>query len=728
MARKSPTLLLALFLSWSLFSSAWGLGFGCFSFAVLCFLAPVGIARSGKWFGAEGCDDLATRVWLFTLGAVFATPLLPSLVGVDGFYLPSALLHSSLIYFAFNGEMRFAKGNTSKRVQAARVLLFGWGAWTLGSMLRGYFAYLPVGAPEWTPGLLTANSLGFGDMTSASHPFVAGILRFEMILFAWMGLELTLLDRSGAKGAVGSMGSRIARTMAWAIAIGFLIGAFEFAFSSSWRGDASIFARLEAGFGRNYRPLLDHNALGTAVILVLPMVICLAAVRVAKRLGLSLKTSAASALAPSSSTGLFSIVAPLAAIAGAGMLLTSRSKSALAGFALAILVLGSLLALRAGGKIRRLYLACLAFGVLAVVGFNLAPDSYVDGISSSRYGHDLVRVLRFDAAAEYIQDNRSIVWGNAAAVGSEHPFVGVGIGRLPLLMAEHHDAAAEGWFNPLHENAHSQYLQILAEQGRFGLAFFLAIIGLGLAGAWRGKGASIKGESSIWRSAGVAGLAAVALNLTAGHALLMPSVAVLFAGILGWLLAGPRQVEVQGLSTYEHSWPALSSTLCFGLAVIPLWLPGGRRPLPLVDMTAGCYPWEFQKDQSPDRARAISADARWFQIWGQGDVMKIPVRDVRDSYFEGTQRLTLRVSVFGSEKSAVVSEHSLPHRNFVEMSLRPEQQVNPVTYLRVEAPTGVQEGDIVELHLTASDSFNGSRLFSLDYRQVAARIWPPFFQ
>jgi hypothetical protein len=62
------------------------------------------------------------------------------------------------------------------------------------------------------------------------------------------------------------------------------------------------------------------------------------------------------------------------------------------------------------------------------------------------------------------------------------------------------------------------------------------------------------------------------------------------------------------------------------------------------------------------------------------------------------------------------------------MSLRPEQQVNPVTYLRVEAPTGVQEGDIVELHLTASDSFNGSRLFSLDYRQVAARIWPPFFQ
>ncbi len=730
--RKFPALALALLLTWTLFSSAWTLGLGCFAFAILAFLAPLLLARTGALFGVVGCEGLSTRVWLFCLGAVFATPLLPSLVGVDGFFFASALLHSALIFFALNGEMHFTAVPPSHRIDAARTLLWTWGAWTIGSMLRGYFSYLPLGTPDWTPGFLSANSLGFGDMTAANHPLVVGLLRFEMIAFAWMGLELTLRERL-TKSETGdpkrSMGYRIARALAWATLAGFMIGGVEFVFSSLWRGDSSVFARLEAGFGRNYRPLLDHNALGTATVLILPLLICFGAERVLVRIRAG---STSQALKPECSwtgSAIDLYLGPLAALVGLGFLVTSRSKSALVGFGLALVVLGTTAALRAGGKVRRLVVAALGVGLLFVLGFNLAPDATLEGLSRSRYGNDLVRVLRLDAATEYIADNRSVVWENTAKVGAEHPLVGVGLGRLPLLMAEHHDPAAEGWFNPLHENAHSQYLQVLAEEGWVGLGLFVAVLALALMGARLSRGAQAtpkRTENPIWRIGGVAGLAAVALNLAAGHALLMPSVAVLFAGLLGWLLAGPA--ELTKARARGKGLLLVATCAGFTISLTPLWLPGGHRPLPLADMTLGCYPWEWQPDQSPNRARVVSGDARWFQVWGKGSTMKIPVRDVRDSFFENSQELSLSVKVPGVAQTTPPIRLVLPHSSGLDTAVGPEKEVNPVAYFKVDAPAGIREGDLVELHLQASSTFNGSRLFSLDYRQVAARMWPPFFQ
>ncbi|MFT6042153.1 MAG: hypothetical protein ACI9C2_002331 [Gammaproteobacteria bacterium] len=739
----------AYLLAISLFGSARELGTGCVVLAGIAGAAPAFAYLTG---GSREHKSLG--VWLIALGAIFATPLVPTILGVDGFYLSVALLHGVLIQLAFRGELRVTPGAANLRIRVSRALLFATGAWVLGSALRGYFAYLPLSPPAWMPGFGDVNALAMGDMTAANHPLMAGFLRFLMVVFAWAGFELTLRARL-ARGAVTtsedgawipSVGSRLGRSLTWAIVVGFGLSCIEFVVASVWRGDSSVWARLAAGLGRNYRPMLDHNALGTVLVLILPMVLLAALLGVRRTLGRGpegLGTESASGL-----QRLWSLVPAVAGVLGVGLLMTSRSKSALAGFGLAIFVFGGAQALQWGGKTKRTFLGLVAAGALLLIGLNFAPDSAIEKLSRSRYGHDLIRIAHLDAASDYIEANRRTVWDYASAVGKQHPLVGVGIGRLPLLMASVHDPELAAPFNPLHENAHSQFVQIETEEGMLGLALFLVLIGMALGGARiRGQGLGQPAEAP-WRLAGVAGLAGASLSLAAGHALLLPSAGALFAGMVGWLLAGPSGTPVPSPAAAPSKGAALqpyfAAGLAFAIAFLPLYAPGGRKPQALSATTAGCYPWEFNRGSAPDRARALSDDARWFEVWGAGDVMKIPVRDVRDPRFEGRHQLTLRVTpafpssmevatstdgnLDAGDGQSVTIEYSLPHNDLADLAADPTAQPNPTGYLKVQAPPGVQPGDLVEMHLTSDKNFNGSRLFSIDHRQIALRMWPPFYQ
>ena len=739
----------AYLLAISLFGSARELGTGCIVLAGVACAAPA----LGLWSGG-GRERKSMGMWLVALGAVFATPLLPPILGVDGFYISVALLHGALIQLALRGELYVTQGSANLRIRVSRALLFATGAWILGSALRGYYAYLPIDAPAWTPGFGDVNALAMGDMTAANHPLVTGFLRFLMVVFAWAGFELTLrsrIARSRSEGHVDgsripSAGLRLGNTLTWAVLGGFALSCVEFVVASVWRGDSSVWARLSVGLGRNYRPMLDHNALGTVLVLILPLVLLAAWVGLRRLLGRG--GSDGSSEPATGFYRLWSLAPPVAAVLGLGLLMTSRSKSALAGFGLAIFVFGGAQALHWGGRTKRLFLGLIAAGAVLWLGLNLAPDGAVQKLSSSRYGHDLVRIARLDAASDYIEANRRTVWDYAGEVGKQHPLVGVGIGRLPLLMASVHDPELDAPFNPLHENAHSQFLQVKTEEGMLGLALFLGLIGMALAGARTRDTGWTRGAAAPWRLAGVSGLAGASLSLAAGHALLLPSAGVIFSGMVGWLLAGPGSPKDSAPPGTQPNGAALqpyfAALLAFAVAFLPLYAPGGRKPQPLRATTAGCYPWEFNRGAVPDRARALSADARWFEVWGDGDVMKIPVRDVRDPRFEGRHQLTLRVTpaLPGSrtgansthedpgalESLATTTEYLLPHNNLADLAADPTAQPNPTGYLRVPAPPGVEPGDLVELHLTSDKSFNGSRLFSIDHRQIALRIWPPFYQ
>jgi O-antigen ligase len=655
-----------------------------------------GIAAT-RGYGARDRDEFA---WLVALASAFVTPLLPLLFRIEGYEAALVPGLGALAWLAWHGRLT-ALTAAPRWGRLGRLFFVVSAAWAIGSAVRGYFAYAPVGAP-WEAelfGALLLDPLGYRSLIDPVRPFAQLFLRLEMLAFAWGGFELAL----GALGRGDGVRfeARLLRSLVWAVGLGLLVAVSEFIAESVWRGDPSVLAAAAAGIARNHRPLGDHNALGSAIVLIAPLLFMGA---LARREEGHLRSRLAAALA---------------ALVCVGLLVTSRSKSALAGFGVALPLAAGLWAISHRGRARRLALALGAAAVLFVVGFNLAPDALIERIAETRYGSDLVRVARLDAAMDYLEDNRAAVWRSARAVGAEHPLVGVGLGRLPLLLGEHHDPHAGGWFNPRNENAHSQYLQWYAEEGWVGVLLGVMM----LAGAILG-GLRRQSRLSLAGSAAICGLA---LNLVVGHALLVSSVALLFAGIVGWLFAGGAMTRVpdeaaESAGRRPYLAPAAAG-LAFALALLPLALPGGRRPLPLAEATLGCYPWDWSPGDGPKRARAMAPEARWFQVWKQGDVMKIPVADVRDPLFQPSFRLNLSVN-----GKMVLEDWPLPHRTRAELAAKPSLAPNPQAYFRIERPAGVVDGDLVELHLESNSYIVGTDMFQPDGRRVALRMWPAFFK
>jgi len=677
----------------------WGRGFEGAWLVLLLAAAP----SLSAWVSARLGADARERdeiVWFTALVGAFAAPLLPNIFRIDGFDTPLVLCSGALAWLAWRGRLT-ALTAAPRWGRIVRVFLLVYAAWSIGSGVRGFFAYRPDGGP-WTGEILRAalfDPFGFRSLIDPARPFTQLFLRLEMLAFLWAGFELALGALGRGDGA--RFEGRLLKSLAVAVGLGLVVTIAEFASASVWRGDPSILGTIAAGIGRNPRPLLDHNGLGSALVLIAPLLL----------LG-------ATAWRTPSAT-VWRVVVALAGIAGLALLVTSRSKSAIAGFGLALPLAFVFMAFSVGGRARKLALVVVGAGVLGILGLNLAPDSMMESLAKTRYGNDLVRVVRFEAAKDYLTDNRAAVWAGARAVGDEHPLVGVGLGRLPLLLGEHHNPDAPGWFNPRNENAHCQYLQWLGEEGWLGLGLgLLLFVGAILGGLRRRSPMSLAG------SAAVCGLG---VNLIVGHALLLSSVALLFAAVVGWLLAGgsmTRNPDEAAESAGSRPWLAPAAAgLALAVALLPLALPGGRRPLPLVDATFGCYPWDWSPGTGPKRARAMGPEAAWFQEWKTGNVMKIPVRDVRDPRFDVPIKLRLRVN-----GRVLLEDFKLPHRTRAELAQDPELAANPLAYFRIERPEGVQDGDLLEMRMETTSYFVASRMYSNDYRRVALRMWPAFFQ
>jgi O-antigen ligase len=126
-------------------------------------------------------------------------------------------------------------------------------------------------------------------------------------------------------------------------------------------------------------------------------------------------------------------------------------------------------------------------------------------------------------------------WQAGRAMAEAHPVIGVGLGRYPRLMASYGGG-------PMRENTHNLFLQLAAEAGLIGVLAFVLLCGsIGLA---LGRGVTQAGSDRIRAMAlgGLMGTGAFLLTLLTGHALLLPSGQILFAGFvaLTLVLAAPR--------------------------------------------------------------------------------------------------------------------------------------------------------------------------------------------
>ena len=184
-------------------------------------------------------------------------------------------------------------------------------------------------------------------------------------------------------------------------------------------------------------------------------------------------------------------------------------------------------------------------------------------------------------AAVAFQIRASLAKG-ALEMARAEPVFGVGVGRFYPLSV---DYTLKQYIAP-RENAHNNFLQILAELGVPGLILFLSIVALSIR-----EGVRSAGES--WIAAGsAAGAAAYLLTCMAGHPLLVDAAAYPFWIALG--LAATPLASAPGLS--RRSMLVIGAVAVAVLVSLPFRLARAEQYANLESASAGFSVWQRETD------------------------------------------------------------------------------------------------------------------------------------
>ena len=638
----------------------------------LCFALPAVLAQLDAARGIAAAVALA-----------FCVPILPVACEVFPFAAERVVLFGALVGLAWRPpESAYGVPRPGVWLSALFVALV---AATWGSALFAFGVNLPEGSGWLVPALVAhaGDLLVPRSSLDPGHPLTVAWLRSEALLVTWLVLDRCLRE------------PRFPLTLARALGLAVLLGV-AVTWVEVWRGlefrGQPWSDYLARGIPRSHRPLTDNNALGTALVLVMPILASGALVAWRERLRV----------------GRFVALGALAA--ALLFLYSARSKAALGAFVLSVPVFVALCAGFAALGRRFALGAVAAAGVLVVVGIQLLPDSALEPLARGRRGEDLVRALRLEAATDYLRDYRSSPWSGARSMIAEAPALGVGLGRFPLLLAEHRDPSLEVPFAPDHENAHSQPLQVLAEQGVLGASLELLLFALAALGALRV--AARGGEGALVAAGYASGLLALGLNLTVSHSLLELAPAYLCAGAVGVGLAGWCAAASHTRDGSPPRWPIFAACLPFALALLPLATAGPRER---ANAGLGVYPWYERPNTAGGRDRLLGPDARWFQTWLGGDRVVIPVKDVRPVTLPGDAEARLFLN-----GEPVGEPLELPRAE-------PGQVTNPIAYLKADRPAGVERGDLVELRIVTRPATSSTAWFDSGRNAIGLRMGQPGF-
>ncbi len=650
------------------------------------------------WWCSAGLErgPRAGRVLAATLACAFATPVVPTLFGVFGFSYERVFFGGALACLAWHGAFA-ARGSPSRFPGTLRALLLASAAWSLGTAAHALWVSFPADAPWLAESVRAAlqDLLGFRSLVEPTHAIPRLSLHLEALALTWAALEVGLAD--------AKLVGRAARGFALALPAGVLVGlaAALFGFEGV---DPPLAVRLDSAAARVFRPLPDHNSLGSALVLMLPPagVVAWRAFRCGSRVARALFATALAC--------------------GLLLLLGSSSKSAFAGLAFGVLVGCALWIACAARRMRRRALFGGGALLLAIASVQLLPQRTADELMQVRYVRDVVKAARFDFAASYLREMRYPVWRAGWEIARSAPLAGAGLGRFPLLLGRHVDPRDEGAFEPLHENAHNQYLQWLAEEGVVGAGLGLAVllVGLGAAAASARRprgGEPSMSETRLLGCALAAGLAGMLLNLVVGHPLLVPAVAGLCASAVGIAvsLAGRSESAPPAaqLRPRRRRTPWLALALAFLGAAPALF----EERAPLEEHRLDCYPWlRTATPAGAEVSRMLGPDARWMQRWGNGSRMFVPAKSiVPPDLVGGGQVLDVRL-----DGELVLTGLTLPRK-------RPEESVNPPIVLKLDRPQGVEPGDLVEIEITCRPPYAESLAGGMGQSIWGPRTWKPTF-
>lgn len=662
-------------------------------------LVAAGVAATVAVFalGRASRAERASRALLLALCACFFAPTLPTVLGAFGFAYERVFIGAALACLAWSGALA-PRPSASSLPRLFRALLVAWGAWSAGSAARALWLALPPDAP-WLGDALVAtftDLLGYRSLVEPTHALPRLSLRLEELCLAWAALEVSLADPR--------FPARLARGFALVLPLGVLVNVAAVAAGAAPERPFAVL--WDANLDRLHHPLPDHNALAAALALMLPPA-AVAALRGPAARG----------------DGLVRALALAGPPVGLVLLVLTSSKSGLAGLALGA-VAGALLWIAlAARRLRRPAAWAVGAGLLAVLGVQLLPRAVADELMQRRYLRDVVKAARLDFARSYLADMRYPVWRGAVRMWEDAPLVGQGLGRFPRLLARFRDPRGAGWFDPLHENAHDQYLQWLAEEGLVGAALGTGILLLALGASVRAarQPAPAEGEDEsgarLAACAAAASFAGLAVGLAVGHPLLVPAVAGLAAGLAGATVARAARstaaapAAAGGLAA-TRALPALA--LLAPLAAAPAALEPRAA---LSEHELGCYPWLLTRTEAGvDLSRMLAPDARWMQRWGDGSRMFLVAKSVVvPGSPDGPQRVDAWVA-----GAHVVRGVELPVKGTAE-------RFNPTVVLKLDAPPGVRAGDLVEVRIACRPPTSESRMSGLSQAIVGPRVWVPTF-
>jgi O-antigen ligase len=224
---------------------------------------------------------------------------------------------------------------------------------------------------------------------------------------------------------------------------------------------------------------------------------------------------------PDASQFLFVVFAVL--VMGTSLVLTG-SRSGMAAFVVAALVLSAVMARRASGAMRRGMV--VAYGATIVAGALLWA-----GLSTV--------VSRFTLATVDLATRLS-AWRDTLRIVEDFPLAGTGLGTYDLAMLVYQTAHRSTMF----AQAHNDYLQIVAEGGAL-VAIPAAACVLTIAGTVRRRFREQADDpSTYWLRVGaLAAIAGIAAQSLVEFSLQMPANALLFVVVLAVALRRPPRVE-----------------------------------------------------------------------------------------------------------------------------------------------------------------------------------------
>ena len=200
----------------------------------------------------------------------------------------------------------------------------------------------------------------------------------------------------------------------------------------------------------------------------------------------------------------------------------------------------------------------------------------------------------------------------AVELTATEPVFGVGLGRFTSLAGDYADEPLVA-IQMNHENAHNNFLQVLAELGIIGAALFIATIALGYRELMRAN-------SAFGPTAGLlAGLTVYLLTCLGSHPLLVNGAAYPF-----WIALGLAAAPMRVVSPMERRW-RLTGILGLVLlaATLPLRISAAVRNADLEGASAGLSLWQREPDGS--RFRYASGQST-FYITSSVRAVRIPLR------------------------------------------------------------------------------------------------------